>query len=217
MNMFADRVDAARQLARELWSLDLHDPIVLAIPRGGVVGGVVLAQELDADLDVVLARKLWAPHQPMMAIGAIGENGGVHLNHRVAAAIGVTEDFDAEERKQLQEIGRQCMLFRSVHPRVPITGRSVVLTDDRIETGSTMIAAIDVIQGQKPKEVIVAVPIALPYRLALLRRICDRLICLQAPETFHDVAHFHRSFDRVEDIDVVRMLREYSPATQQTG
>jgi len=215
--MFADREDAARHLAPELWSLDLHDPIVLAIPRGGVVAGVVLAQELDADLDVVLVRKLWAPHQPTLAIGAIGENGGVHLNHRAAASIGVTKNLEAEERRQLREIGRQHKLFRSVHPRAAITGRSVILTDDRIETGSTMIAAIDVIQGQKPKEVIVAVPIALPYRLALLRRMCDRLICLEVPENFHDVANFHCSFDRVEDIDVVRMLREYSPATQQTG
>ena len=150
--MFRNREDAARQLAEKLKGRQLHDPLVLAIPRGGVVTGAVLARELGADLDVVLSRKLRAPGQPELAIGAISEDGRVYLNHHAEAFLDLLEDYLAEERRhQLSEIGRRKKLFRAVRPEAPITGRSVIVTDDGIATGSTMIAALQAVKTQNPQ------------------------------------------------------------------
>jgi predicted phosphoribosyltransferase len=211
--MFADRADAARQLARKLKPLQFRDPLVLAIPRGGIVTGAVLARELAAELDVVLSRKLRAPFQPELAIGAVGEDGEVYLNHHVEAAVGADKDYIDQERKhQLREIARRQELFRAARPQAPLTGRSVVLTDDGIATGSTMIAALHVVKTHKPYEVIVAVPVAPPQRLDIIRSLCDRLVCLLAPEDFYAVGQFYRSFEPVEDEEVVRLLRELAQA-----
>ena len=213
--MFADREDAARQLAQKLKPLKFRDPLVLAIPRGGVATGAVLARELDAELDVVLSRKLRAPFQPELAIGGVGEDGEVYLNHHVEAATGVGKEYIEEERKhQLQEIARRQKIFRAARLQAPTVGRSVILTDDGIATGSTMIAALHVVKTHKPYEVIVAVPVAPPDRLEIIRSLCDRLICLLAPAEFYAVGQFYRSFAPVEDEEVVRILREFAPATQ---
>jgi putative phosphoribosyl transferase len=115
--MFANREDAARQLAESLKALKLRDPIVLAIPRGGVVTGAVLARELDADLDIVLSRKIGAPFQPELAIGAVGEDGQVYLNHGIEQATGVGKEYLEQQRKhQLEEIARRQKVFRAVRP-----------------------------------------------------------------------------------------------------
>ncbi len=211
--MFADREDAARRLARKLAKLKLHDPIVLAIPRGGVVTGAVLARELGADLDVVLARKLRAPFQPELAIGAIGEDGTVLLDHATAAAAGVDQAYLVEERdRQLQAIAERRQLFRGGADCAAVTRRSVILTDDGIATGSTMMAALHVVNALNPREVIVAVPVAPADRLDALRGLCDRVICLSTPADFHSVGQFYSSFVPVKDDKVVRLLREFSPA-----
>src|ERR1019366_684042 len=164
--MFHDRKDAARKLAARLRERELHNPLVLAIPRGGVVTGAVLAQELGAELDIVLSRKLRAPDQPEFAIGAISEDGQIYLNPQVSDLFGASDDYlDQERRHQLAEIARRKKLFRDVRPQVPVAGRSVIVTDDGIATGSTMIAALQVVKTQKPREIIVAVPVAPPDRL----------------------------------------------------
>src|SRR5512137_1559748 len=139
--MFANREDAARQLADRLRGRELVDPVVLAIPRGGVVTGAVLARELGAELDVVLARKLRAPGQPELAVGAVSEDGQVYLNHYAQEYLDVMEEYlEQERRHQMAEIARRKELFRSVRPKAPLAGRSVIVTDDGIATGSTMIA-----------------------------------------------------------------------------
>jgi len=164
--MFRDREDAARRLAKKLETRELRDPLVLAIPRGGVVTGAVLARALGADLDVVLSRKLRAPNQPELAIGAISEGGEVYLNPQVTKIDDWLGDYLAEERAyQMAEIARRRKLFRAVRPVAPIADRSVIVTDDGIATGSTMIAALKVIQTHQPHELIVAVPVASPDRL----------------------------------------------------
>jgi predicted phosphoribosyltransferase len=207
--MFADREDAARQLAREFSNVELTHPLVLAIPRGGVATGAVLADELGAELDVVLSRKLRAPMQPELAIGAVGEDGEVYLNHAIQFAIGVDESYiDNEREHQMREIARRQELFRAVRPQAQIGGRSVIITDDGIATGSTMIAALHAVRAQKPREMIVAVPVAPRDRLETIRRLCDRVICLLVPNDFMAVGQFYRSFEPVEDSDVVRLLRE---------
>jgi len=207
--MFRDRADAARQLAEKLRGRPLRDPLVLAIPRGGVVTGAVLAQELGAELDVVLSRKLPAPGQPELAIGAVAEDGQVFLNHH-ADVFG--EELHAyveqQRRRQLTEIARRQKLFRAVRPPASMAGRSVIVTDDGIATGSTMIAALQAIRVQKPFELIVAVPVAAPDRLAQVRRWCDDTVCLACPEEFWAVGQFYEDFTQVEDQQVVDLLRQ---------
>src|SRR5262245_1964676 len=139
--MFRNREDAALQLAARLKDRPLHDPLVLAIPRGGVVVGAVLARELGADLDVVLSRKLRAPNYPEVAIGAVAESGAVFLNQYAAELTGTMPAYLHEEcHRQLGEITRRRRFFRGLRPPEPVAGRSVIVTDDGIATGSTMIA-----------------------------------------------------------------------------
>ncbi len=207
--MFMNREDAALRLARRLKSLALKDPVVLGIPRGGVVTAAVLARELGAELDVVLSRKLRAPNQPELAIGAIGEDGEVCLNAFAREAPGVTEKYIREERDhQVAEIARRSKLFRAVKPPVDVTGRSVIVTDDGIATGATMIAALHVLNAQKPHEIIVAVPVAPPDTLEKLRPQCSRLECLLTPGDFGAISQFYDDFQQVEDEEAVRLLRE---------
>ena len=214
--MFHDREDAARQLARKLKDQTLIDPLVLAIPRGGVVTGAVLARELGAELDVVLSRKLRAPGQPELAVGAVSEDGHVYLNKHAREMLDLSEDYLAEERRhQLAEIARRQKLFRGVRPQAPLAGRSVIVTDDGIATGSTMIAALQVVKAQNPREVIVAVPVASPDRLQEVRRWCDRVVCLLHPEAFWAIGQFYEDFTQVEDDQVVQFLREFAPPAEQ--
>lgn len=207
--MFRDREDGARQLAVSLKRRALRNPLVLAIPRGGVVTGAVLARELHADLDVVLSRKLRAPHQPELAIGAIGEDGQIYLNE-YAKELQLSESYLVEERsKQMAEIERRHKLIRHVLPAAPIQGRTIILTDDGIATGSTMIAALHVVRSQQPHEVIVAIPVAPPERIQELRGLCDDVICLLKPQYFMAVGQFYQTFQTVEDLQVVEILRKF--------
>jgi predicted phosphoribosyltransferase len=207
--MFRDRADAARRLAAKLRDRELYDPLVLAIPRGGVVTGAVLARELGAELDVVLARKLRAPGQPEQAVGAVAENGRVYLDHHAQAFLDLPDKYLADERRhQLAEIARRKKLFRAVRPQAPVAGRSVIVTDDGIATGSTMIAALRVIKAQDAREVIVAVPVASPDRLEEVRRRCDDVVCLLCPDEFWAIGQFYQDFTQVEDGRVLELLRE---------
>jgi predicted phosphoribosyltransferase len=211
--MFNSREDAARQLAREFESIELSSPIVLAIPRGGVVTGAILAKALNADLDVVLARKLRAPYQPELAIGAIGEDGAVYLNQTVGA-FGVDEQYlAAEKERQLQAIEERQKLFRGGASLANVAGRTVIVTDDGVATGSTLIAALNVVNALSPLEVIVAVPVAPLDRVPILNEYCDRLICLIKAPDFQAVGQFYRSFQPVEDAEAARMLQEFTPST----
>jgi putative phosphoribosyl transferase len=213
--MFRNREDAARQLAERLKGRELHDPLVLAIPRGGVVTGAVLARELGADLDVVLSRKLRAPGQPELAIGAISEAGRVYLNHQAQAYLDLIEDYLADERRhQLGEIARRKKLFRSVRSQAPVANRSVIVTDDGIATGSTMIAALQAVKAQNPREVIVAVPVASPDRLEEVRRWCDDVVCLLSPEEFWAIGQFYADFSQVEDEEAIDLLRAAEPGSR---
>jgi predicted phosphoribosyltransferase len=213
--MFRNRADAARQLAEKLHERKLNNPLVLAIPRGGVVTGAVLAQELGTELDVILSRKLRAPGQPELAIGAISEDGQIYLNHHAQAFLDGMEEYLALERNyQMAEIARRKKLFRAVRPRAQVAGCSVVVTDDGIATGSTMIAALQTVKTQKPREVIVAVPVASPDRLAEVRRWCDVVVCLLIPEEFWAIGQFYEDFTPVEDEEVIELLREFTPTAR---
>jgi predicted phosphoribosyltransferase len=213
--MFRDRVEAARLLAQRLMGRPFRNPLVLAIPRGGVATGAVLARALGAELDVVLSRKLRAPDQPELAVGAIGEDGQVYLNHHAREVLNLTDEYMAAERlHQLGEIARRKALIRAVRPPAPVAGRSVIVTDDGIATGSTMVAALEVARAQDPHELILAVPVAPPDRLTEVRHHCDEAVCLLTPADFFAIGQFYEDFTPVEDAEVVDLLRAAGTATQ---
>jgi predicted phosphoribosyltransferase len=211
--MFRNREEAARRLAQRLKGRPLRDPLVLAIPRGGVVIGAILAEELGAELDVVLSRKLRAPGQPELALGAVTEGGEVYLNPAVRRfARRLAGHLAAERGYQLAEIDRRKQRFRAARPPARVAGRSVIVTDDGIATGSTMIAGLWGARAQHPHELIVAVPVAPPDRLDEVRRHCDEVVCLHAPEEFRAVGQVYEDFSPVEDDTVVELLRKHALA-----
>lgn len=208
--MFRDRDDAGLCLAQELKHRELCDPVVLAIPCGGVVVGAILARELGAELDVILSRKLCAPGQPGLSIGAIAENGEPCLNHFAREVAGVTEEYLTREReRQLAEIARYRELFRAIRPPALLGGRSVILTDDGIATGSTMLAALRAIKSQHPCRTIVAVPVASlesSQSLEEIRRWCDEFVCLHSPRQFWAIDQFYSDFRPVQENQACDLL-----------
>ncbi len=208
--MFRDRIDAAQRLAARLQHRPMERPVVLAIPRGGVPVGAVLARALHADLDVILARKLRHPIHTEYAVGAVGEDAEVIWNQEALDHSGVSlEDMKEEYRHQMREIRRRRELFRQGRPPVDLAGRTVILTDDGMATGSTALAGLHVIRAQQPKEIILALPVAAPERLPLVRAQCDECICLLAPEDFQAVAQFYADFSEVSDDDVQKILLDF--------
>jgi predicted phosphoribosyltransferase len=207
---FNDREEAGWMLVERLRGQTLHDPVVLAIPRGGIETGAAIARGLGCELDVVLARKLRAPHQPELAIGAVSEDGDVYLNDFAAALTDAGSTFiEAERRRQLAEIARRRTMFRVVRPQADVKGRTVILTDDGIATGAPRIAALHTVRAAGAKEIIVAVPVGVTSRIDAIRPLCDRVICLQEPEEFWAIGQFYRTFEQVEDERVVELLRDY--------
>jgi predicted phosphoribosyltransferase len=197
-------------LVERLRGHSLEKPVVLAIPRGGVEIGAALARGLGCELDVVLSRKIRAPHQPELALGAVSEDGDVYLNHFASAMTDVGDAYiEAERKRQLVEISRRRTMFRAVRPQADVHGRTVILTDDGIATGATMIAALHTVRAAGAKEIIVAVPVGAPDRIDAIRPLCDRVICLQEPEAFWAIGQFYRNFEQVEDERVVELLRDY--------
>ncbi|MEY3203744.1 MAG: hypothetical protein RLZZ21_75 [Planctomycetota bacterium] len=213
---FTDRDEAGWMLVERLRGQSLDKPVVLAIPRGGVEVGAAIARGLGCELDVVLSRKLRAPHQPELALGAVSEDGDVYLNHFASAMTDVGDAYiEAERTRQLAEIGRRRTMFRAVRPQADVRDRTVILTDDGIATGATMIAALHTVRAAGAKEIIVAVPVGAPDRIDAIRPLCDRVICLQEPEAFWAIGQFYRNFEQVEDERVVELLRDYGlPATK---
>jgi predicted phosphoribosyltransferase len=211
--MFPDRVRAAEQLVGLLRKRLLHMPLVLGLPRGGVVLGAVLARALHADLDVVLSRKLRSPGQPELALGALAEDGTVYLDPQVHDwPDGIKQFLEVEKRFQADEIARRKALYRRARPAARLGGRSVIVTDDGVATGATMLAALEVIHAQHPRETIVAVPVCARDRCAPLRHRCDELVCLVCPAVFTAIGEFYQDFRPVSDDEVCALLRQFNPA-----
>ena len=197
--MFRNREDAGRQLADRLKACSLRNPLVLAIPRGGVITGAALARQLGAELDVILSRKIYAPTDPHFTVGAVSEDGMVYLAPHAGDVAGLTANYLGRQRHQeLREIARLRRHYRGSRQPAAIAGRSVIVTDDGIATGATMIAALRTINEQKPYEVIAAVPMASPDRLAEVRRWCDEIIWLLKPELLVAISEFYEGFPPVK-------------------
>jgi predicted phosphoribosyltransferase len=205
---FRDRKEAGERLAKELIGLRLKDPIVLAIPRGGVIVGVELARSLGAELDIVIARKLRVPFQTELAFGALGEDGAEVLDHHLIQRVGLSStQIQQEQNFQREQLRQRVTRFRGDRPAVELANRSVIVTDDGIATGSTMLAALKTLRTKEPLELVVAVPVAPKHQLELIARHCDRIVCLYAPEDFMAVGQFYESFAPVEDQQVEQLMR----------
>jgi len=205
--MFRDRLEAAEQLAVKLTAYKGHKPLVLAIPRGAVPMAKLIAERLDGDFDVVLVRKLRAPCQPELAIGSVDESGWTYIAP-FAASMGADEAHIAEEkRKQLETIRQRRAQYTPLRPHIDPAGRTVIVIDDGLATGATMIAALHGLRQQNPARLVCAVPVAPPDTLAKVREMADEVVCLQAPEFFQAVGQFYRHFPQVEDEEVIALLK----------
>jgi putative phosphoribosyl transferase len=209
---FTDRADAGRQLAAELAFLRGSDAVVLGLPRGGVPVAFEVAAELGAPLDVIVVRKLGLPAQPELAMGAIGEGGVRILNEVVVQRAWVTPaDLAATEQRERRELDRQARQFRAGWARVDIAGRTAVLVDDGIATGSTARAACLVARAQAAARVIMAAPVGSPGSAAALRGSCDEVVCPWTPASFSSVGEWYADFAPVPDAEVAALLRRATP------
>ena len=206
--MFDDRNDAARQLAEELKQYRGKNPLVLAIPRGAVPMAKIIADELDGSFDVVLVRKLRAPYQPELAIGSIDESGWAYIADH-AASTGASKDYiESEKQVQMETIRKRRNQYTPIRPPIDPAGRIVIVIDDGLATGSTMISALHGLRARNPAKLICAVPVAPPDTLKKVESMADEVICLEVPDYFMAVGQFYRNFSQVEDDEVIEILRD---------
>ncbi|WP_290798811.1 phosphoribosyltransferase [Halomonas sp.] len=204
--MYRDRLDAARRLAKALAHLKGVKPLVLAIPRGGVPMGRVIADALEGELDVVLVRKIGAPGNPEFAIGAVSEDGSVHLEEESRRC---RQEWLAREiARQRELIDERRRLYTPVRSPIDPAGRVVVVVDDGSATGATMAAALATLRQRDPARLIAAIGVAPPDTLARFKALADEVVCPEAPARFAAVGHFFADFGQVEDNEVVRLLAE---------
>lgn len=203
--MYIDRFDAGRALAAVLSTYTVTDPLVLAIPRGGVIVGRVLADNLGASLDVVMAKKIGAPFNPEYAVAAVDPDGEVLQMEggQWGSLRGHIMEQTALRRRELKQ---NLKVFRRGRKPEPIRGRSVLLVDDGLATGLTAMAAAKYIRRHSPKEIILAVPVAPPDTLSAMRAFVDDVVCPLSPRVFHAVGEWYVSFQEVDDQDVAAAL-----------
>ncbi|HYE00067.1 MAG TPA: phosphoribosyltransferase family protein [Alphaproteobacteria bacterium] len=205
-----DRLEAGRLLAERLEHLRDRRPVVLALPRGGVPVGYEIAQRLEAPLDILLVRKIGAPEQPELAVGAVVDGPETHtlVNDRVVEDLGVTDEYIAEARDRgMEEIERRRQLFAAGRPPIDLKGRTVIMVDDGIATGATVRASIAALRMQLPAHVVLAVPVAPAETALALAAECDELVILAKPDQFHAVSAYYQDFRQLDDEDVIHWLK----------
>lgn len=211
--VFRDRRDAGHQLARAMAGHRRErDPLVLALPRGGVPVAAEIAETLGAELDVLGVRKVAHPSHPELALAAIATGGAVARNEAVIEAMGVDEaEFEALAAPERRELARRERAYRGDKPPPRIAGRTVIVVDDGVATGATMFAALATLRAQAPGKLLVAVPVAAADTLAALSRAADEVVCLQAPADFVAVGAWYEDFPQVTDDEVRACLRRAAP------
>ncbi len=212
---FRDREDAGAFLAGRLRSYRDRGVLVLGIPRGGVVVAAEVARRLHGDLDILVGRKLRAPNQPELAIGAVTADGGQFLNESILRDLRVTQEYLSDERTaQMQEARRREASLRGSLPAARIRDRTVILVDDGLATGATIRAAIRSARGHHPGRLVVAVPVGSRNACEELLRELDELVCPYVPARFHAVGQFYETFDPVEDDRVRQILEAFHAASR---
>lgn len=212
--LFRDRRDAGRRLAGELAKFVGRDPVVLALPRGGVPVGFEIADALHAPLDLVLVRKIGAPDQAELAVGAVvdGARPEIVLNFDIVQELGLSEAWLKEAAAhQLAEIERRRRAYLGDRPPVALEDRPVIVVDDGIATGATMAAALQAIRRAGPARLVLAVPVAPPDGIERLRPAVDEVVCLATPREFAAIGMFYEDFAQLADHDVVDLLRRADP------
>src|SRR6516225_6726018 len=206
---FADRGEAGRRLADKLLHLKDRQPIVLALPRGGVAVGFEIAQALDAPLDIVLVRKIGVPWQPELALGAVTDGAGheIFVDRDLATSLDVPDGYIEEETaRQLEEIERRRKSYCEGRPALEVAGRTAIVVDDGIATGATMRVALQAVRRRGPARSVLAVPVAPPDTLAALRKEVDEAVCLETPIGLVAIGFYYRDFHQMRDSEVTDLL-----------
>lgn len=212
--VFESRIAAAQLLAAELASYRGRQPLVLAIPRGAVPMGAAIATQLGGELDVVLVRKLHAPGNAELAIGAIDETGWVYVAPHAASVGAGPAYLQEEQRAQLAILHQRRAEYTPGRAAIDPSGRVVIVVDDGLATGATMIAALHAARAKGAAELVCAIPVASPDSLDRVRPYADKVVCLEAPDMFYAVSQFYRDFHQVDDSEVVALLAKRSAAAQ---
>ncbi|MBI3944641.1 MAG: phosphoribosyltransferase [Armatimonadetes bacterium] len=215
--VFDDRTDAGRRLAEALMEYrGRRDVVVLGVPRGGGVVAYEVACALGAPLDVVVSRKIPAPGNPELAIGAVAPDGSVVMDPMAERYLAVTDDYvQRAVAEEVAEIHRRMEAYRGDRPPVPLEGKTVIVVDDGIATGATVLATLRGLRAQNPKELVLAIPVGPPASIERLAPEADRVVALQTPEFFYAVGEWYRDFRQVSDEEVINLLersRECAPA-----
>ena len=206
---FRDRRDAGRKLAGPLGSHRADDPVVFALPRGGVPVGYEVARALEAPLDVLVARKLGAPDQPEFGIGAVAPGGVRVLNEYAVRRLGIPEGYlDRITAQETAEVERRIRHFRGDRPETPVAGRAAILVDDGLATGVTARAAVEALRLRGPGRLVLAAPVCAAQTAQLLRPEVDSLVCLRCPPDLGAIGFWYADFDQTGDEEVVALLEE---------
>ena len=209
---FKNRTDAGRRLAKALTQYKSLRPVVLALPRGGVPVAAEVAAALEAPLDLVLVRKVGVPNQPELAMGAVtdGAQPMVVRNGEIIEACGVSEqEFDAVASEELAEIERRRRRYIGDRTRAEVEGKVAIIIDDGIATGATTLAAIQAVRSRKPKELVLAVPVAPLDTVKKLHSEVDAIVCLDTPEELGAIGYFYRDFHQIGDEEVIATLKRF--------
>ncbi|MCE5181235.1 MAG: phosphoribosyltransferase [Betaproteobacteria bacterium] len=204
---FRDRDEAARRLVERLAAYKGKNPLVLAIPRGAVPMGRIVADALGGELDVVLVRKLRAPFSPEFAVGSVDEGGWTYVADYAAQSGANSEYLETEKRAQMATMRSRRAQYTPIRPPIDPAGRIVIVLDDGLATGATMISALHSLRAKNPQKLICAVPVSPPDTLEKIRQYADEVVCLETPEWFQAVGQFYMDFPQVEDEEVISILR----------
>ncbi|MHB1456515.1 MAG: phosphoribosyltransferase [Armatimonadota bacterium] len=206
--VFRDRVDAGKKLAQLLKQYIDTDTLIIAIPRGGVVVGHQISNELHLPMEIIVPRKIGAPMQPEFAIGAVAGSDTTIINDQAVQALGIPQSYIIEEaERQRQEIVRRELVYNAGRKRISPEGKTVILVDDGIATGYTMIASARVIRKMNPSRLIIAVPVAPPDSIEILNREAEEVVVVDTPEPFHAVGAWYEVFDQTTDEEVINLMK----------
>lgn len=205
--MFQNRDDAAIKLVEKLKDYKDKHPLILAIPRGAVSMAKIIAEKLNGVFDVVLVRKLRAPNYPELAIGSVDESGWTYIADHAASVGADSKYIEAEKQAQMATIRLRRSQYTPVRPPIDPAGRIVIVIDDGLATGATMISALHGLRNRKPARLICAIPVSPPETLRKVAALADEVICLASPDDFRAVGQFYVDFPQVEDEEVIQILK----------
>ncbi len=210
MELFKDRIDAGKQLTKKLLKYKRNDTIVLAIPRGGVIVGDEIAKSLNTKLDIVVPRKIGSPEDPEFAIGVVAPDGSVALDENIVESYRISEDYIKNKAKEeLHEIKRRMTTYRGNKPFPKLKNKIVILVDDGVATGNTMIASVKFVKKQQPTKVIVAVPVAPSEFVNKVSGMVDEVISLKPLEPYYAISMHYLNFEQTTDEEVIAILKKY--------